>query len=164
MTFANEFVSEDDITKYGLDELLSEFNSFGWKHGRPAGFRHTWTVDRSRNALLVHVKQQQVVGPSGRNEPGAEHIFAFVVDGVRWLIRVDKTGTSSSIRENPFFVRYKLLEISGADGAADGRPTVLSMLKEALTTYGFWSAWKQVENTIVEISSWEIPGSGSLPV
>ena len=164
MTFANEFVSEDDIKKYGLDELLSEFNSFGWKHGRPAGLRHTWTIDRCRNAYLVHVQQQQIAGPSGRHEPGAEHIFALFVDGVRWLIRVDKTGTSSSIRESPFFIKYNLLEISRAEGAAHGRPAVLSMLKQALTTYGFLSAWKQVENTIVQFSSWEIPGSGSRPV
>lgn len=155
MAFVNEVVPEGDIDKHQIDELIAELNSFSWAQGRPAGFKHSWTIDRSRDAYLVHVKQENTDGASGRNEPGSIHTFALIVNGLRWLIRVDKTGTSSSIRENPFLVKYKLLEISCPDGHEAEQQTILSICKEALIAYGFWGAWMQVDNTIVEFCEWE---------
>jgi hypothetical protein len=60
MPFVNEYVSDDDIEKYRLDELWLRYHP-EYK-SVPSIYRHNWTIDRERNTYFM------VVGGGGREE------------------------------------------------------------------------------------------------
>jgi hypothetical protein len=151
MTFVNEFTSEEDLRKFRLDELLTEFNPFHWRKGRPSTFKHSWTVDKSRNAYLVCVENIEEVGPSGRDEPTTRYVFAFFLDELKILVTLDKAGSSLSFKDSPFLITYRLIEISCPEDRSIERNNIISALREALVIYGYQGAWRQVENTIVKL-------------
>ena len=151
MTFVNEFPSEEDLRIFRLDELLAEFHPYEWREGRPSSFKHSWTVDKSRNAYLVRVKMITEVGPSGREEPTTLDVFAFFLDELKILATLDKAGGSTSFKDSPFLVTYRLIEINWPEDSIIERNNIISALKEALVIYGYWGALWQVENTIVNL-------------
>lgn len=48
MAFVNEYISDEDVEKYGIAQLREEFHAY---HQR----RYHWTRDRERDAYLVQV-------------------------------------------------------------------------------------------------------------
>ncbi len=147
MTFVNEFPSESDIRKYKLDALMAEFHTFEWRNGRPSGFTHAWTVDRTSEKYLIEVEMVDEFGPSGRPEPTTRSIFALVIGGERILATVDHAGGSKSFSDCPFKVVRSLINLDMPKGMA--RTHVVKPLKDALTAYGYRGAHRQVERTFV---------------
>ena len=153
MAFVNEFVSEEDIQRFGLDELMRHFNplSLGWSKGRPEAFRHTWTIDRERGLWLMEAKWIEETGPTGRNEPTTKRIFILDWQGERIRFLLDRTR-SPKFSDSPFYVKWSLLEMHMPATLDVPRQTIISLLKEALVAYGDWGARSQVTNTLVTLS------------
>lgn len=149
MAFVNELVSEEDIRNYRLDELLAGFHEFTWRNGRPSGFIHAWTIDRDISSFLIRVKGIHQDGPSGRPEPTTQEVFVYVANGVRVLITLDHSGGSSSFSEVPFVVVRRLVDIDIPANVP--QEAIINTLKDALTTYGYGGALRQVPNTIVKL-------------
>ncbi len=147
MAFVNEFVSEEDIAKHGLDELKKEYDRWGWRHGRPAVFRHSWTVDRERGIFALPVLSWL--------DPQGEYVTrkqTWVIDsnGRRAIAVVDRTRDSSSeLSDSPYRINWTLihLDLSSADDMS--REQALNVLKEALTVYGHFGVYLQPERAIV---------------
>jgi hypothetical protein len=153
MAFVNEIVSEEDVQKNGLDQLLTEFNQFSWQDGRPLGFIHAWTVDRERNIFYLPVQTVEVVGPSGRPEPTTKKVGILNWQGKSIRLIINRTPESSSrFKESPFKIIWELVEIDLTQVADVPVTKVLQVLKEALITYGHRGAHHQVNNTIVEFT------------
>ncbi|WP_037588120.1 hypothetical protein [Stenoxybacter acetivorans] len=158
MAFVNEIVSEEDIQKYGLDELMSDFNPFSlyWRKNikeRPSTFRHAWTIDRERNIYFMLVKRIDETGPSGRPEPTNKSIFILDFQGRRVCITVERAYCSPSFSDNPFQIVWDLLEIDASAVPKMPKTEVIDILKEALLVYGYEGAkYQKVPNTVVKFN------------
>lgn len=153
MPFLNELVSEADVQEQRLDELRAHYSSWSWRDGRPPGFVHDWTVDRSRGIYLLFVKWIEEAGPSGRPEPTRSSIWILDVGGSRIRIVLEKTERSSgSFRESPFLVEWKLRETSIPRECQLEQAALIGVLKEALAVYGYRGALRQIENTVVQFA------------
>jgi hypothetical protein len=150
MTFVNEFVAEEDIKKYGLDELKAKYDWFAWREGRPEGFQHYWTVDRENEVFLMFAKTVMAVGPSGRDEPTGEAIHVLGIVDKIFEVRLQKHESSSShYTDSPYRIVWKLVEIEG-DFTQRSRVQVLEKLRSSLINMGLGSPWREIPNTIVE--------------
>lgn len=143
MAFVNEFVSEGDIKKYGLDALWHRWNPF--HHGKlPPGYRHAWTFDRERNAFFIPMA-------SGREEHSNQKNCVLFWRGIEWQVDVDLVaGSSGMLDEVPFKRVWELARIQHPRGEQVPRDEIVPVLKDALTAYGYWGAHRQMPNTVVE--------------
>ena len=142
MAFVNERVSEEDIQKYGLDELKREYfpSDCEWINGRPPAFRHAWTIDRERDIYFMPVKMVTEIGGSGRPEGTNRTIVHLNFQGREVSLLIERAYCSHSFTDNPFRVAWNLLDVSTLMAPEIPRATVISVLKEALTTYGYRGA------------------------
>ena len=153
MGFVNEIVSEEDIETHGLDDLYAEFSPLKWRDGRPATFKHAWTVDRERSFYFAVVKQVEETGPSGRSEPTQKYVCVLNCQGSRVLIETRRTSNSSVLfSDSPFRIVWELLAINTSQLPQVPREHVIGILKEALTVFGHRGAHRQVPNTVVQFS------------
>ena len=151
MAFVNEIVSEEDIKKYGLDELMKEFSSWEWRDGRPVGFVHLWAIDRARDIFFLLVKSIEEVGPSGRPEATTKTLCILSWRGSRIKLTIDKAvGSSTRFSDSPFRIVWDLLALDLSQLPHVSREEVVQVLKDALTTFGHRGAYRQYANTLVE--------------
>jgi hypothetical protein len=151
MAFVNQFTSEEDIEKYGLDSLLKKFRPFAWREGRPSVFRHAWTIDRERNIYFLPVKSVESVGPSGRPEATTERMWVLGWQGKELQVSLDRAaGTWANLVQSPIRIVWKLTRLDMSEMPQLSREEVIAVLKEALTVYGEAGAHHQVPSTAVE--------------
>jgi hypothetical protein len=140
VTFANEYVSDDDVKKYRLDELWlgyhPEYESF------PSSFRHMWTIDRERDAYFM------VMGEGGREANAT--MCELYMNGTHSNVRIRMTGVSHSFSDQPFKVGWELIDIRTNGVLRHADDETIKVLKDALSAYGYDGANCQVPNTIVE--------------
>jgi len=153
MAFVNEIVSEEDIKKYGLDELMKEFCSWAWREGRPATFVHAWTIDRSRDIYLVFVKSIEEVGQSGRPQPTTKKVCVLSWQGKRVQFTIDRAkGSSSMLDEVPFRIVWELVQLDVSQLPDVPRGEIVNAVKEALAVFGHRGSHRQVPNTVVDFT------------
>ena len=150
MPFANEVVSEEDIKRHGLDELMKQYNEWNWRNGRPSIFTHSWTIDRERGVFVLPVKTWHEVGPSGRSEPTSRTTWLIDTGGRRVAAVLDQVpGTWSSFSDSPFHIAWNLIDVDTTHAPEVSRSQVVQLLKEALAVYGYGGVRRQVPNTVV---------------
>lgn len=152
--FTNEMITEDDINKYDLDNMLKTLNPWVWRNGRPSIFKHNWTVDRERNAFLIYVGLVEEVGRSGRNEPTNKHIFILNYYGSQYKVLLEKLlNSSSSFNDSPFNIYWRILEITPISLFFDKENEIINAVKDAVAVYGHRGALLQIPNTVVEFDT-----------
>jgi hypothetical protein len=144
MAFVNEIVSEEDIQKFGLDELKRQFDYYGWYDGRPKGFWHTWTIDRERGIWLVYAKMIEEIGPSDRPEPTNEHIFVLDWQGQQAKFTIERIRCPRWPSDSPYIIEWGLIAMDIPKTLDVPRNTVLPVFKEAMTVYGLRGAHSQL--------------------
>lgn len=126
MGFVNEFMSAEDIKKYGIEEINRRFLK--------SNYAPTWTVDRQRNIYLRQVA-------SGREEFAGQKDYTFYWRGEMVVVRLDKSG--GGVRGGEGWCHYKLIRLDLPGNLQGRRQEVLSDLKEVLAAYkdaGVYSA------------------------
>ena len=150
MAFVNEFVSEEDIAKHGLDELKKKYNEWSWRQGRPSTFTHSWVIDRERDAFVMQLFAWAETGQSGRSQPTTKETYLVHVHGREVLAVVDQVpGTWTSFSDSPFRITWNLIDIDMSAAPEVDRDQVVQLLKDALTAHGYGGARRQVPNTVV---------------
>lgn len=147
MAFVNEYVSEEDIKKYKLEEDWIRRNPHYRPEGRPASCPLKWTIDRDRNIYFM------VVGGGGSeaNDLGMPCILNWQGKEISVTLKLAK-GSSDNLNNAPFMRVWDLIKIGASrlEGISDKE--ILQTLKEALTIYGYSGAHRQVPNTIVKFN------------
>lgn len=119
MTFVNEYVSDEDAKKYGLDSVWMKV-----KGSTP--FQYAWTVDRERNAFLIAYA-------SGREEFANHHDFVLCWDGdihkARLISHPDHGGYENVT------TTWQLVGIDSDPDSVHSREEITILLKEALRGY-----------------------------
>ncbi|WP_443190348.1 hypothetical protein [Pseudomonas indica] len=118
MGFVNEFMSAEDIKKYGIEEINRRFLK--------SNYAPTWTVDRQRNIYLRQVA-------SGREEFAGQKDYTFYWRGEMVVVRLDKSG--GGVRGGEGWCHYKMLRLDLPEVLKDQCQEVLDDLKEALIAY-----------------------------
>ncbi|WP_037585994.1 hypothetical protein [Stenoxybacter acetivorans] len=155
MAFVNEIVSEEDIQKYGLDELMRGFfpSDREWKNGRPSGFWHAWTIDRDKDIYFIMAKTIMETGMSGRPEPTNKRVAVLNFQRRRVPLIIERTHCPHSFSDNPFLLAWDLLEIDISNVPEMSKESVIAVLKEALTIYEYDGAYsKKIPNAVVKFS------------
>ncbi len=157
MPFVNEYVNEADIQSNKLDELLSAEpdNKIAWKGGRPAVFKHLWTIDRERAIFLVRLSR--VVSydtPSGIPMPTSEEVCLLNINGhnVRFhLTRLEESSKSRS--EVPYRLVWRISHLAVPESLETTRDEVEKIIQEAIAVRGVHGAISQIPNTVTSFKS-----------
>lgn len=140
MGFVNEYVSEDDIEKYNLEELIRHYLPFFSRAEAPQPWRPLWTIDRERGIVFMSMK-------SGREDLSNRITWMLIWNGSEYKIEVDKFGDpNQTFESSPFIIEWSLVR---TDPEPTNRNELIEVLKEALTAHGYGGARRQVPNTVV---------------
>jgi hypothetical protein len=147
MAFVNEYVSEDDIKKYKLEEDWIRRNPQYRTKGRPSSCPLKWTIDRERNIYFM------VVGGGGSeaNDFGTPCILNWQGKGISVVLKLAK-GSSDNLNNHPFIIVWDLVNIGPSQLEKISNKEILQTLKEALMVYGYSGAHRQIPDTIVEFN------------
>lgn len=141
MPFINEYVSEENVKEYQLDELWLKYT---WKKEVPSYIQHHWTFDSEKNVFLK-------VANIGREEHSNRITFSLYIKGDLYDVILDKTG-SLSFSTQPYIVTWDLVQITPS-ALIDKYEDLYTILKSALTVYGVSGVLKQVPNTVVKFNN-----------
>ena len=149
MTFINEYVSEEDIEKYRLEEAKLSYRPEYSEEGLPSSYKYNWTIDRERNIYLMLAR-------IGKEEFSNRFTWVLNINGQEFKVETDlNSARSMNINEKPFRVIWDWVEESSVDKALSKKvylptdETHRNILKAALAVYGRRGAIKQIEGTIV---------------
>ena len=153
MSFVNEFVKEEDVLAYRLDELLRSFSPWSWREGRPSTFNHSWTIDRESGVFLVLLGQIEEVGQSGRLQPTTKNVFHLHLgNNANARVILDRSknqvGDSKGLR---YRILWKIIELNLDPVGAVSRESLLKILHDALTVYGIAGVYQANLGTEVQL-------------
>lgn len=126
MAFVNEYVSEDDVKKYRLEELLKQFGRLDWIEDPLPGFRLHWTIDRERDVFIMKMR-------SGREEFSNCLTFAMWWKGSILNVELKIGGDGSLVGKVTTI--WSLTKIYYPDGFSGSQAQVAQDLKDALSEY-----------------------------
>lgn len=118
MAFVNEYVPDEDVKEYGLDEINRKY--------RLPCVQYDWTVDREREIYLRWLK-------SGGTELSDQHDFHLYWEKSLLTVRLKRTVEKDAYGSRTS--RWQLMWIDIPDAFKDKRPEVLEVMKEALKAY-----------------------------
>lgn len=146
MTFVNEYVSEEDIKKYMLDEIWLKYHPE--EKSVPNHYRHEWTVDRERDIFLKWISV-------GREEYSNRLTFVLYWKGELFTVDIDLIGVGrpQKLTDRPYKKVWELVGIWPSQPKTATREEVLTALKEALIVRGYDGARRQIPDTIVEFKN-----------
>ncbi len=141
MAFVNEYISEEDIKKYGIEEIWLRYHAAYGGTSKPPGFRFQWTIDRARDIYFMQV------GGGGRDEID---LAIWILDWQGKKTRVDLAKTSDgsmSFSERPYRIVWELRNSPAMDSMSRGE--LLAVIREALVGYGYGGVREQIPETVV---------------
>jgi hypothetical protein len=149
MAFVNEWISKEDIKKYGFGELTEKYVRLLERDGfldKP-----NWTVDREREIWLKWFRNETDLNiDHGRTR---ESLFILHYKGVNIEARVWlEEDSQTNIYKTPFVVIWKLLSLSPTSIKGADEDEIKLVLQEALSIYGHRGVHAQGEgkNAIVQ--------------
>ena len=119
MAFTNEYISEEDIKKFGIEEIDKRY--------RKAHYKPDWTVDRDENIYLRHMRV-------GREELCNHAYFTFYWGGE--LIDVELKRRGEGVRGGKGTTTWTLVILKLPDVLKDNKPEIIENLKAALKAFG----------------------------
>jgi hypothetical protein len=120
MAFVNEYIAEEDVIKYGLEEIDSRFVVGGVK-------ARDWTIDRERGVYLRVVAR-------GREEISHQSTWTFYWKGQLLDVELENVSTIGPVDGHRHgHKRVRSLEIP--HHLRGDRDAILSDLEEALIAY-----------------------------
>jgi hypothetical protein len=120
MAFVNEYISEEDVAKYGLEDIDKNF-IVGGTNSR------SWTIDRERNIYLRNVMR-------GREEHKSLSGWTFFWHG-QWIYLEMEVVDAGGKPGGAGWVHRRLCTIELPDQLKGQRAEILAALKEALIAY-----------------------------
>ncbi|MNK75620.1 hypothetical protein D3C87_951630 [compost metagenome] len=118
MSFLNEYIPEEDIRKYGIDEINHRFLK--------SDFKPDWTIDRERNIYLRQVS-------SGKEEFATQKIYSFFWKTSLVIVHLDEHGGGSVGGEG--WSDYKMRAIDIPEELAGSKEEIIADLKSALVAF-----------------------------
>ena len=119
MVFINEYVSHEDIKKFGIEEIDKRY--------RKAHYKPYWTVDCEKNSYLRHMSV-------GREELCDHDFFTFYWGG--YLTDVELRSRGEGVIDGKGKKTWTLVYMKLPEVLEDKKPEVIEDLKAALQIFG----------------------------
>jgi len=135
MAFINEYISEENIEKYQINELMNSYqgeNQFPKKY-----YKHRWTIDKERENWFMWVDTP--TDPLDYTRSTGERVYVLHYKNTNIAIVLRKVFEESSEKniDNPFYVTWKLDRINKPQTLEDvPDEEIIEVLREALEAYG----------------------------
>ena len=132
MAFINEYISEENIEKYRINELM---NSYQGKGKFPKKYyKHLWTIDKEGGSWFMWVDMPHE--PLDHTRFTGEDIFILNYHGTNIEIVLRKVFEESSVKsiENPYYITWKLDRIIKTIDLKNTE--IIEVLRKALNVYG----------------------------
>lgn len=144
MAFINEYISEEDIKKYGIREIWDQFHPFS-KNDMNLLKKHSWTVDKERDVFFIPAK-------SGREEKSSQVIAILWWKGAYLSVTLANVGGHYDHVNKKGDKRWQLIDVWRPAGFEVSDEDIIPVLKEALVKYGFSGIAIPVENYTVNFA------------
>ena len=144
MAFVNEYVSEEDIKKYNINEIwLSHHPEYKRKGRTSSNSPYNWTIDREREVWLMRVA-------AGGYDRGNLQIWVLFWKGELLSFWLAMPGEGSkSFKEQPYRIVWGFSPFSLHPTSHHDWPEILQVFKEALTVFGYDGVRKQAPGETV---------------
>lgn len=119
MAYMNEYIPEEDIKKFGIEEIDKRY--------RKAHYKPYWTIDREKNSYLRHMSV-------GREELCNHDYFTFYWGG--YLIDVELRSRGESVIDGKGKKTWTLVHLKLPEILEGKKLKVIGDLKAALTVFG----------------------------
>jgi len=145
MAFINEYISEEDIEKYQLKELIEKYKRY---NSSPDFDNINWTIDKEEDTWFIFFGREH--DPDMDHGFTREHIFILHYKGEDiearlWL----EEDSQTNIYKKPFTKNWKLLSLSPFSKNINIQE-LKNILCEALKKYAHKGIRRQIENTQIE--------------
>lgn len=127
MAFVNEYVSEEDIKKYGIREIWKLFHPRN-KNLDVLMTSYSWTVDKDNQVFFFPVI-------SGKEEASNQEICALWWKGTLLSVTLAKLGGELDFANRTGSIVWGLVDIWKPDDFLVSDEEIKSVLKDALTAY-----------------------------
>ena len=143
MAFVNEYITQEDIEKYSLNELWASYD--GNYDELPK--RKSWTIDRDRECWLMDTARVRDYNTDHENT--GEYIWTLHYKGTNVEVRMEVVPEP---KKPGYFNRvWKLLSLSPNSLDNLSNEEMIRILQEALQVYGYMGIRNQKPNTTVEL-------------
>ncbi len=136
MAFVNEYISDEDIKKYNLIELMNYYYKLDYSgHFDPKYRKLSWTVDKERNIWLLKAISRHL--PDHREGWTGEVYFVLYYKRRKIEIVLNNVGADES--KDPIIMIWKVLRIKEEDIKGfdkKDKQEMFKVLQEALSEYG----------------------------
>ncbi|MDR7090210.1 hypothetical protein [Cellvibrio fibrivorans] len=138
MAFINEYISEEDIKKYGIREIWDQFHPFS-KNDLNLQKKHSWTVDKDRGVFFIPAK-------SGKEEYSNQIICILWWRGTYLSVTLRKFGYPELPKNT---IRWDFEDVWRPEGCSITDEEIKPVLMEALLVYGARGVEKQRPELLV---------------
>ncbi len=138
MAFVNEYISDEDIKRYNLIELMNYYYKLDRRFHPfdPKTRKLRWTIDKERNIWLLKAISMHL--PDHREGWTGEVYFVLYYQGRKIeIVLKEEPGTDQS--KDPIIKRWTLLRIKEEDIKGfdkKDKQEMFKVLQEALSEYG----------------------------
>jgi len=135
MAFINEYISEENIEKYQINELRNSYSKY--KNHPKKHHRHHWTIDTEREIWFMWVGVRQ--DPLDHTRTTGERFFTLYYKNEHIEVVLRKVFEESSVKniENPYYITWKLDHIKKPSNLKNiEEKEIIEVLEEALNVYG----------------------------
>ena len=131
MTFVNEYISNEDIEKYHLKDLIEKYKRYTYS---PDIDNINWTIDKEENIWLILFGIEH--DPDMDHGYTSEHIFVLyykgdLIEARLWL----EEDSSFNISIRPYIINWRLLSLNSLSKNIN-IDEIKKVLCKALTNYG----------------------------
>ena len=144
MAFVNEYISQEDIEKYNLIELMNYYYELDYSGPFNPKYRKlSWTIDKERNIWLLDAISRHL--PDHREGWTGEVYFVLYYKGRKIEIVLEAIGGDKTLDPIPYVwkvLRIKEEDIKGFD--KKDKQEMFKVLQEALSEYGL-NGWADYE-------------------
>ena len=128
MAFINEYISDEDMKKYKIQDLDDAF-----KMGNTSS--DSWTVDKENNIFLKKLASMRI------DDYGGTWVYwAYALKGELYVITVETVATNRAKRGEDYWVHEKIRELKLWDSyknlSEEKRKTIMPLIEEAFLAYG----------------------------
>jgi len=146
MAFINEYISDEDVEKYNLKELIDKYKRYTYS---PRLDDINWTVDKENDIWLIYFGREH--DPEMDHGFTREHIFVLyykgqLIEARLWL----EEDSSFNIHTRPYIINWKLLSLTSNSLSSIDMKTLKEILCSALKTYGSLGIFDQTHEGLQE--------------
>jgi len=154
MAFINELVPQEDIKKYGLDELHQHYSKLaGDRYGVRTGLKngYPWMVDRERGIwfMVLGIGTVDDIPPMATGKD--YYILHYKGKNIEVVMYENNKEGSTKLSDSPFRMRWEILSIKPEEFDDVSTQEIVDVITEAMIARGYAGLRRQLPNTDVKV-------------